>query len=114
MLRHTVRRVVVPLAARIDEEHLRQQVPRFTSKFAMIGIVRRNGAPRKLAIIAAIVQRRSTSGRCHDRQVCLVHRPASNQKLTQREGRGVLPFAPARCDEDRLGLGLLLYEPLPR
>jgi hypothetical protein len=33
---------------------------------------------------------------------------------TEREGRGVLPFAPARRNKDRLGLGLLLDEPLPR
>jgi hypothetical protein len=99
MPRHTVRCIVVPLAARIDEEYLWQQVPRSTSKYAMIGRMRRNGnrrngAPRKLAIIAAIVQRCCTSGRCHDRQVCLMHRPASHQKLTQREKGEV--FYPSR------------------
>ena len=46
-----------------------------------------------------------------------MHGPTNHQKLNThraRRERRVLPFAPARRDEDRLGLGFLLDEPLPR
>lgn len=63
------------------------------------------------------MQRRRTSGRRHDRRVCLMHGSAnelSEAEHRERRERRDLPFAPARRNEDRLGLGLLLDEPLPR
>ena len=55
--------IAVPLASGVDEQYLRQQlaviVRSMRELLAVLMIMRVHGSPSKLAIIAAIVQRRS-------------------------------------------------------
>ena len=73
----TIRGIAVPLAPSIDQEYLRIKHP-----FVVMGevvrvavIVRTNGAPRELAVVAAVMQRRRARRCSDDRQVRLVIRP---------------------------------------
>ena len=71
---------------------------RRTGKLSMIGIIHHKRAPRKLAVIATIMQRCRARRSCHDRQIRLMHSTAIlchlYGSMEKRAGISV-PFAPA-------------------
>lgn len=70
----TIRRVTLPFASGINEEHLGVEDPLVVMGeiITVLMIVGVHGPPGKLAIVAAIMQRRCARRGSNDRKICLV------------------------------------------